>query len=113
MDAHRALGNWADVEELWRELREASPSAELVIEGRIVRAGVEADRDDLEGAIRILEKGWKPPKHPREHHLRRAYALADLYERAGRLPRSRSLFGWIQQAQAGYLDVPERLRALD
>jgi tetratricopeptide (TPR) repeat protein len=41
-DAHRALGNWADVDVLWAELGEASPSAELVVEGRIVVAGGES-----------------------------------------------------------------------
>ena len=113
MDAHRALGHWADVDELWKELGEASPSAELVTEGRIVRAGADADRGELDHAIRLLEKGWKAPAHPREHPLRRAYVLADLYERAGRVPRSRTLFGWIGDVQPGYLDVEQRLRALD
>ncbi|MBT8242030.1 MAG: hypothetical protein KJN63_12470 [Acidimicrobiia bacterium] len=112
MDAHRALGHWADVDVLWKELGETSPNAELVTEGRIVRAGADADQGELDQAIRLLEKGWKAPKHPREHHLRRAYALADLYERAGRLPRSRSLFAWIAGVSPGYLDVDQRLRAL-
>ena len=112
MDAHRALGHWPDVAELWQELGEASPHPAIVTEGRIVRAGAEADRGDLDGAIRILEKGWKAPGRPREHHLRRAYALADLYQRAGRLPRSRALFDWIAGASPGYLDVEQRRRDL-
>ena len=36
--------SWSAVEELWDELRQASPSAELVMEGRIVMAGSLADR---------------------------------------------------------------------
>lgn len=112
MDAHRALGNWADVEVLWKELGESSPSAALVTEGRIVRAGADADRGELDRAIRLLEKGWNAPKRPQEHHLRRAYVLADLYEQAGRVPRSRALFGWIRDTEPGYLDVAERLRQL-
>ena len=86
-DCHRALGHWADVDELWAELGQASPSAALVTEGRIVTAGAKADRGDVAGAIRTLEQGWKLPERPRAHHLRRAYALADLYERGGRSPR--------------------------
>jgi len=82
MDAHRALGNWSDVDQLWRELAEASPSGELIAEGRIIRAGAEADRGEIDGAIRVLEKGWKVPREPREHHLRRAYVLADLFEQS-------------------------------
>jgi len=86
-DCHRALGHWRDVEFLWSELGEASPSSALVIEGRIVLAGAKADQGDVVGAISILEDGWRLPKKPRLHHLRRAYALADLYERAGRTPQ--------------------------
>ena len=32
-------------------------------------------------AIDLLRSGWRWPARPRAHHLRRAYALADLYER--------------------------------
>ena len=39
---------------------------------------------------------WRPPSRrassPQEHHLRVAYALADLHERAGDLPKARQLF---------------------
>ena len=111
-DCHRALGHWADVDELWAELGRASPSAALVTEGRIVTAGARADRGDTTGAIRLLEQGWKPPKRPRPHHLRRAYALADLYERAGRSPRARELFRWVQAHAPDLADVRDRVRAL-
>ena len=50
-------------------------------------AGSLADRGDVKGAIRLLEQGWKFPKRAKVHHLRRAYALADLYERAGDVGR--------------------------
>ncbi|MFQ5557021.1 MAG: tetratricopeptide repeat protein, partial [Acidimicrobiales bacterium] len=111
-DCHRALGHWGDVEELWRELREVSPSAALVTEGRIVAAGARADRGDLAGGIRVLEQGWRPPKRPRPHHLRRAYAMADLYERAGRAPRARELFAWVVRHDPTLADVAARARAL-
>lgn len=111
MDCHRALGNWADVEELWGELGEHSPSPELMAEGRIVMAGAEADRGRIDAGIRLLEKGWKAPREPQAHHLRRAYALADLLERDGKLPRSRKLFGWIDAKAPGYLDAGERANA--
>jgi len=100
--------------ELWEELRAASPSAELVTEGRIVVAGALADRGELSKAIRLLEDGRKrPPKRPGDHHLRLAYVLADLYERSGDLPRSRDLFGWIVASAPGFADAPERRAALD
>lgn len=113
MDAHRALGHWADVDALWNELGELSPAADLVAEGRIVRAGAEADQGRIDQAIRILEKGWKVPHEPQDHHLRRAYALADLFERAGNVPRSRKLFAWVARTAPDFGDAAERAQALD
>ena len=111
-DCYRALKRHALVDELWAELREASPSAELVTEGRIVVAGSLADRGRLADGVRELEKGWKVPKSPKYHHLRRAYALADLYERSGDLPKARSLMGWVAAFDPEFADVGERLAVL-
>jgi len=111
-DCYRAVGQDAMVNELWDELRQASPSAELVVEGRIVVAGMRADRGDLPGAIRLLEDGWRLPGRPQEHHLRRGYALADLYERAGDVARARQLFGRLEQVAPDFADVRHRRRAL-
>ena len=108
MDCHRALGNWADVDELWAELGELSPSGELVTEGRIVMAGSQADRGFVDSGVRTLEKGWKIPNDPMEHHLRRAYALADLLERDGKIPKSRKLFGWIASKDPYFVDAADR-----
>ncbi len=111
-DCYRALRRWNDIDELWDELGEASPSAELVTEGRIVVAGAKADQDDLTSAIRILEQNWRPPKRPQSHHLRRAYALADLYDQAGRIPRARELFRWVESHAPDLADVRARVKAL-
>jgi tetratricopeptide (TPR) repeat protein len=111
-DCYRALGRYTEANELWQELREASPSAALVAEGRIVMAGSLADQDRLAEAIRLMEQGVKFPKRPQEHHLRMWYALADLYERAGDIPRSRQLFERVLAADPDFADVSERLRAL-
>jgi hypothetical protein len=111
-DCHRALRHWNEVDSLWDELREVSPSAELVTEGRIVTAGSLADRERLVDAIALLEKGFRFPKHPQEHHLRRAYALADLRERAGDLPQARSLFERVEALDPEFGDVSDRVRAL-
>ncbi len=111
-DCHRALGRWNDVEELWVELGDASPDPALVTEGRIVLAGARADQGDVAGAIRILERGWQLPKRPRPDHLRRAYALADLYDRAGKTPRARQLFEWVARHDPRLADVAERIRTL-
>lgn len=111
-DCYRALHRYPAAEALWDDLREASPSAELVAEGRIVAAGCRADQGDLQGAIAVLERSSKRVNHPQEHHLRQWYALADLYERAGDLPRARDLFGRVGTADPEAFDVRQRLRAL-
>jgi tetratricopeptide (TPR) repeat protein len=111
MDCQRALHLHRAVDELWEELRQASPSAEVVAEGRIVMAGALADRGDLPGAIRLLERDVAIRK-PRLHHLREWYALADLYERAGDVPRARDLFVRVENADPESFDTRDRLRAL-
>jgi tetratricopeptide (TPR) repeat protein len=112
-DCYRALKKYGRVDELWLELREASPSAELVGEGRIVVAGSQADRGDLRTALKTLgHPSWRMPRRPRDYHLRRAYALADLYERSGDVPRARQMFGRIKGADPSFGDVKARLRSL-
>jgi tetratricopeptide (TPR) repeat protein len=112
-DCRRALRQYGEVDRLWEELRESSPSGALVAEGRIVAAGARADRGDLAGAVRLLAKGFRFPKRPMEHHLRRAYALADLYERSGDIPQARALFGRLQLADPDFLDVGDRVANLE
>lgn len=112
-DCARALERWDRVEELWRELREASPAPDLVAEGRIVAAGALADRGELRGAIALLAPAVaRVPRRPREHHLRLLYAMADLQERAGDLPAAKGLFRRILLAAPGYADIEDRLRGL-
>jgi len=111
-DCYRALGRHRRVMELWDELRQASPSAELVSEGRIVAAGSLADRGEMAAAITLLAKGFRLPKEPAEHHLRRAYVLADLYERSGDVPQARRLFDRIVGVEPDFHDASDRLEGL-
>jgi len=112
MDSLRAQRRWSRVEGLWEELAAASPSAELVTEGRIVAAGARADRGDLDGALALLGRKAGNVKRARPHHLRLWYALGDLEERAGNLARARSLFARVHAHDADFADVSTRLRAL-
>lgn len=111
-DCYRALGRHAKVVELWEELKRVSPSAALVAEGRIVYAGSLADQGRLPDAIAVLEASKPPARKPQEHHLRVTYALADLHERAGDVPRARQLFGIVAAVDPELGDVTARLRSL-
>jgi tetratricopeptide (TPR) repeat protein len=111
-DCYRALGQHQRVTELWEELREVSPGSAAVTEGRIVAAGSLADQGELTAAIQLLAKGWRWPKRPAMHHLRRAYALADLYERAGDLPAARELFRRVASVEPELGDAAARAAAL-
>jgi tetratricopeptide (TPR) repeat protein len=111
-DAYRALQRCREVEGLWEELKESSPAADLVTEGRIVMAGTLADQGRLREAILLLEKSQKGVKRPGVHHLRQGYALADLYERAGDVARARELFRWVLDHQPGFADAAERAGSL-
>lgn len=111
-DCNRALKRHREVEELWDELREASPAPDLVAEGRIVMAGSLADRGRLAEAIELLERSQRSVKRAQVHHLRQAYVLADLYEQAGDLARARELFRWVLTHDAGFADAAERASSL-
>jgi tetratricopeptide (TPR) repeat protein len=111
-DCYRALGRYDEVEALWLELREVSPSAELVAEGRIVHAGSLADRGLVREAIAEVEPAVRRVRRPQAHHLRLLYVLADLYERAGDLPRARTLFERVVAAEPDFADAAARRRAL-
>jgi tetratricopeptide (TPR) repeat protein len=112
MDCARALGRFKRVEQLWEELRAASPGAEIVTEGRIVEAGALADQGKLDQAIKVLERAPGNPRRVLPHHLRLWYALADLHERAGDIPAARALFRKISAHDPTFVDVAERLASL-
>jgi tetratricopeptide (TPR) repeat protein len=112
MDCYRAQRRWRKVDACWRELTAASPGADVVTEGRIVAAGALADRGRLDEAISLLTRADKKVSKPKPHQLRLWYALADLEERAGNVPRARTLFDRVRREDPAFADVAERLAAL-
>ena len=110
-DCYRAMRRYAEADATWEELRQASPSAEVVAEGRLVAAGCLADQGDLGGAVKLLESSLRRSR-PKASHLRQWYALADLYERGGELPRARDLFTQIAAVDPDAYDVRQRLVGL-
>jgi hypothetical protein len=111
-DCYRAQKRWARVDELWEDLRAASPSADLVAEGRIVVAGSLADRGRMSDAIATLEPAVKTVRRPKPHHLRMAYALAELRERSGDVPGARDLFDWVARHDPDLADAAARAAGL-
>ncbi len=111
-DCYRALRRYTEVEELWRELREASPEPALMAEGRIVAAGAQADRGDIKGALATMQKAMDVPKKARDYHLRQWYVVGDLFDRSGDPVKARRWFALVAEADADFADVRDRLRAL-
>lgn len=111
-DCYRALRRYAAADEMWRELREASPAPALMAEGRIVAAGVLADQGDLVGALAVMAKAAEVPKKVREHHLRQWYVLGDLYDRSGEVIKARRFFALVADNDREFADVAARLAAL-
>jgi tetratricopeptide (TPR) repeat protein len=111
-DCQRALGRWAAVDEVWAELRAASPNHEIMAEGRMVAAGALADQGDLRGAIDLMGPAAKRPKTVRDHHLRQWYVLGDLYDRVGDPINARRWFAAVAARDGEFADVSSRLRAL-
>ncbi|MGH9090242.1 MAG: tetratricopeptide repeat protein, partial [Acidimicrobiales bacterium] len=114
MDCLRALGRPARVADLWARLRRESPEPDVLVEARIVAAGTLADGGDLEGAVSLLASAGagRALRNPSGRHVRQWYALGDLYERAGDLPRARELFERVRRADPDAYDVGDRLAAL-
>ena len=112
-DCHRALGRHAKVVEIWGELRQAGAGSDVLAEGRLVMAGALADRGELQEAIALVEPAAsRPVRKPLDRHVRQWYALADLYERSGDVPRAREMFRKVAAADPEMANVIERLSNL-
>ena len=111
-DCQRAEGRWTAVEQTWNEIKESSPSQEIMAEGRVVAAGALADQGDLRGALAVMEPAIKRPKAVREFHLRQWYVLGDLHDRVGDPIAARRWFATIAEHDEDYADVASRLRTL-
>lgn len=112
MDCYRALKNYDAIDELWTELRAASPASEVMAEGRIVVAGALADRQRIGEAIALLQKAPKAKRKVGVHHLRTWYVLGDLYDRSGEVGLARGEFKRIVDTDENFADAQHRLDAL-
>lgn len=113
-DCARAAGRHDRVEELVDELVTArGVGAGRVAEGLMVLAGDHADRDDLRGAMAVLERIDLAPARVEDWHPRAWYAAADIAERQGDTDRVRDLLEAVVSVDADFLDAAERLQHLE
>ena len=111
-DGYRAMRRWQAVERVWGQIKAASPSQDVMSEGRIIFANSIADQGDITGAIAAMDDGTKRPKRVRPHHLREWYVLGDLYDKLGDTINARRYFATVADHDAEFVDVVDRLRAL-
>lgn len=111
-DCERAMGHLSRVKELWDVVRKEGVDKDVLVEARLVMAGALADAGDIDQAIALLQPSAKQRRHADVPVLREWYALANLYEVAGDLPRARELFARVASQAPDLLDAPERLRAI-
>jgi uncharacterized protein HemY len=113
-DSARAIGRHEKIGEYVREMA-AAPKVpeERLMEAYIVQAGAWADRGDLRGALGVLERLDLDPDEVRAWHPRVWYLAADLCERMGDRGRARDYFEAISAVTEDFLDVEERLAALE
>lgn len=112
-DCARALGRPEKVAEYVDAMDPAAVPADRIAEGIIVLASERADRGDIDGALRTLERADLAPAEVAAHHVRLWYLAADLSQRAGEHDTARDYLEAISAVDPDYLDVAERLAALD
>jgi tetratricopeptide (TPR) repeat protein len=111
IDCYRGLKRYEMVDELWSELKEASPHPMIMAEGRVSAAMSYADRHDVATAIRIMTHGTEP-RQVQPHHLLEWYVLGDLHDRAGDPVSAKRFFVKVAKEDAKYFDVEARLAGL-
>ena len=111
-DCARAMGRSEKVTEYVDEMARAGVSTDRVAEGFLVLAGDRADRGDLRGSLRALERADLDSSRIQPWHPRLWYVAGDLHERLGDLDRARDYFEAIAAVEDDFLDTKDRLAAL-
>jgi tetratricopeptide (TPR) repeat protein len=114
MDCDRANHRYRAVEKDFALLEAGEPTAEVLVEGRIVMASALADQQNFAEAIALLTRAGatKQLRNPSYRHVRLWYALADVYDRAGDVVSARELFARVVIAEPDAYDAAARLGEL-
>lgn len=108
-DLYRAQGRPDRALEVAAEVRPGDVSPVVWAETVIVAAGALADKEDLRGALAMMNRAELDPGEVEPYHLRLWYALADLLERAGRRREAEEAWSRIVAEEPDFFDVQERL----
>ena len=114
MDCDRASRRYRAVDKVFEQLEESEPTAEILVEGRIVMASAWADQRKYAEAIELLTRAGatKQLRNPSFRHVRLWYALADIFDRAGDVGSARELFARVVIAEPEAYDAASRLTEL-
>jgi tetratricopeptide (TPR) repeat protein len=114
MDCDRANHRYRAVEKDFALLEAGEPTAEVLVEGRIVMASALADQQNYAEAIALLTRAGatKQLRNPSYRHVRLWYALADVFDRAGDVVSARELFARVVIAEPDAYDAAARLGEL-
>ena len=108
-DLYRAQGRPDRALEVTAEVRSDKTSPELWAETMIVAAGALADKEDLRGALAMLNRVDLNPDEVESYHLRLWYVLGDLLERSGRRQEATEQWERIAAEDPDFFDVQQRL----
>jgi tetratricopeptide (TPR) repeat protein len=114
MDCERANMRYRAVEKSFASLEASEPSAETLVEGRIVMAAALADQQKYPEAIELLTKAGaaRNLRNPSFRHLRLWYALGDVLDRAGDFGGAREMFARVVLSDQDAYDAKDRLAML-
>ena len=113
-DCARANGQPDRAEALVEEMmRSADVPQDRIAEGLLVVAGSRVDRGDPRAALAALHRIDLEPRKVEPYHLRLWYLAATLYEQVGKRERAAGFYDAILTIEPDFLDVTERLAALE
>ena len=114
MDCDRASRRYRAVDRVFEQLEGSEPTAEVLVEGRIVMASAWADQKKYAEAIELLSRAGatKQLRNPSFRHVRLWYSLADIFDRAGDVGSARELFARVVIAEPEAYDAASRLTEL-
>lgn len=112
-DCARAAGQLDKAEALVSEMMGADVPADRVAEGLLVVAGARTDQGEHDAALAALHRVDLEPRTVEPHHLRLWHLAADISAQQGDTDAERGYLQAIATVEPDFLDVAERLGALD